>query len=173
MKNRYYVLVVVAQLAGFAGEAAAAAAQSRADVVPSIKRQVTVDLAAQLTQPPTPKPVPDDLRSMFNPPGFNAPAVKAAQPSAGGAPTVGAAAAPVADRDILEALALRIPSTGTVTTREGTTQLVVGRNRLQVGNVFTVTYNNQDYDLELIAIDRTTFTLRYRNEETTRPIKSK
>ena len=100
------------------------------------------------------------------------PAAKSPQP-AGGGTAAPAAAAPAGDRDILEALAQRIPSTGTVTTREGTPQLVVGRNRLQVGNVFTVTYNNQDYDLELIAIDRTTFTLRYRNEETTRPIKSK
>jgi hypothetical protein len=48
----------------------------------------------------------------------------------------------------------------------------MGSKRFEVGTRFTVTYNNQDYELELVAIDRTTFTLRYRGEQLTRPIKS-
>jgi hypothetical protein len=51
-------------------------------------------------------------------------------------------------------------------------QLVMGSKRFEVGTRFVVTYNGEDYELELVAIARTTFTLRYRGVETTRPIKS-
>lgn len=156
--------------------ARAAAAQSRSDLTLPTKRQATVDLALRLTQPPVPAPVPADLRSPFNPPDFNQPDPN--DPRTAAPPPVASAGPaepppPAGDRAILEELAQRIPSTGTLTPADGKTLLVVGRNRLKVGDVFTVTYNNQDYDLELVAIDRTTFTLRYRNEEITRPIKSK
>jgi hypothetical protein len=53
----------------------------------------------------------------------------------------------------------------------GAARLVIGNRPFEVGTRFTATYNNQDYELELVAIDRTTFTLRYRGEEITRPIK--
>ena len=53
----------------------------------------------------------------------------------------------------------------------GSPRLVMGSKRFEVGTRFTVTYNNEDYELELVRIDRTTFTLRYRGEEITRPIK--
>lgn len=178
MKTRYIVAMVAAQLVLGTTVAFGAAAQSRSDIVLPLKRQATVELAERLTKPPTPAPVPAELKHPFNPPDFNQPdpndpqasAPKAA-PATPGAPAQ--PAGPASDREVLEALAMRIPSTGTLGRPDGTTLLVVGRNRLRVGDVFTVTYNNHDYDLELVAIDRTTFTLRYRNEETTRPIKSK
>jgi hypothetical protein len=50
--------------------------------------------------------------------------------------------------------------------------LLLGRGRVKIGDKFTVAYNGQDYELELTAIDRTTFTLRYHGEEITRPIKT-
>ena len=40
-----------------------------------------------------------------------------------------------------------------------------------VGQSFLVTFNGQDHELELIAVERTTFTVRLRGEEITRPIK--
>ena len=49
--------------------------------------------------------------------------------------------------------------------------LISGTNRIEVGSHFTVVYNGQEYELELVAIDRTTFTVRYKGEEFTRPIK--
>ena len=48
--------------------------------------------------------------------------------------------------------------------------VIIANKPFEIGTRFTVTYGGQDYELELTAIDRTTFTLRYRNEETTRPI---
>ena len=52
--------------------------------------------------------------------------------------------------------------------------LTFGRRNVEVGSTFTVTNpaNGQDYEVALIAIEPPTFTLRYRNEEITRPIKS-
>ncbi len=52
----------------------------------------------------------------------------------------------------------------------GAPRLIIANKPFEIGTRFTVTYNGQDYELELTSIDRTTFTLRYRNEETTRPI---
>lgn len=75
------------------------------------------------------------------------------------------------DRQILEALASQLTPTGTIQIG-GAPRLVMGSKRFEVGTRFTVTFNNQDYELLLTNIDRTTFTLRYRNEEITRPIKS-
>jgi hypothetical protein len=47
-----------------------------------------------------------------------------------------------------------------------------GSRFVKMGAHFTITYKSQDYDLELTGIDGTNFTLRYRNEEITRPILS-
>ena len=71
----------------------------------------------------------------------------------------------------LEAVAMQLMPTGTIN-YEGSPLLVMGSKRFEAGTRFTVTYNNEDYDLELVAIDRTTFTLRYKGEVFTRPIKS-
>jgi hypothetical protein len=71
---------------------------------------------------------------------------------------------------MLEKLALQITPTGTMQ-HQGAPRLMISGKLFEVGTRFTATYNNQDYELELIAIDRTTFTLRYRGEETIRPIK--
>jgi hypothetical protein len=78
---------------------------------------------------------------------------------------------PVGDRDTLEKLSTQIKPSGMIVMR-GAPRLVIGNKHFEVGTRFTATYNNQDYELELVAIDRTTFTLRYRGEETTRPIKT-
>jgi hypothetical protein len=70
----------------------------------------------------------------------------------------------------LEKLAGQISPTGVIQLR-GAPRLVIGGKPFEVGTRFTATYNSQDYELELVSIDRTTFTLRYRGEEITRPIK--
>ena len=54
---------------------------------------------------------------------------------------------------------------------DGEPLLIFGRKRLRIGDRFTVTYEKQDYELVLVAIERTTFTLRLNQEEITRPIK--
>jgi hypothetical protein len=161
------------------------AATPKYDIAPPLKRQASVDLAERLANRKPPEPLAAELRSPFNPADFDKPDPSEAQ-RAGGAATAGGAQRPgpsgpaptttqapavAGDRETLEMLAMRIPSSGTII-RDGKPQLVVaGGKRLEVGAKFTVTFNDQDYELELVAIDRTTFTLRYRNEETVRPIK--
>ena len=49
--------------------------------------------------------------------------------------------------------------------------LSIGKKRLKTGDRLTVNFEGQDYTLELVAIDRTNFTLRLNREEITRPIK--
>lgn len=146
------------------------AARAAADILPPQRRQEIVDTAERLANRPAPAPVPQDTPNPFNPEGYDAP-----DPATVPAPSSGTAGpAPVArapgDREILESLALRLTPSGTMT-RNGRPLLIIERNRFEVGTKFIVTYNEQDYELELVAIDRTTFTLRYRGEEVTRPIK--
>ncbi len=152
---------------------AAAATKAAADLAPPTKRQAIVDTAGHLAQRKPPPPVAADLPSPFNPPDFDKPDPSDPAHVAPG-PTAAVATpqpvAPPTDRQTLETLASQITPSGMIQLR-GTPRLIIGNKPFEVGTRFTATYNNQDYDLELVAIDRTTFTLRYRNEEITRPIK--
>ena len=150
------------------------AAKATPDLLPPQRRQTTVVTAERLARQTPPPPLPGNLVSPFNPKNFDkteeteAPRTNAEQPAS--APEK--PAAPLGDRQILEVLAAQLSPTGTMTHFDGTPRLVMGSKRFEIGTRFTVTYNNQDYELELVSIDRTTFTLRYRGEEITRPIKS-
>jgi hypothetical protein len=178
MKTLRYI--ATALVAGATLASLHAAAKVAADLAPSQKRQATVETAERLAQRKAPAPLPGDLASPFNPPDFDKadpsdPANLATRPGASGAgpSTPTAPAAPVAPptaRETLETLAAQITPSGMIQLR-GTPRLIIGNKPFEVGTRFTATYNNQDYDLELVAIDRTTFTLRYRSEEITRPIK--
>ena len=181
MKTRSFIFVGAAIFLPLPEAFPAAAATVTSDLVPPARRQATVEIAERLTRPPTPAPVPPDLPQPFNPPGFDQPdpdEVKAAVP-VGPRPTANAPggpaapvqpAGPVGDRDTLEVLGGLLKPSGSITLA-GRARLIIGTNRFEVGTKFGVTYNNQDYELELVAIDRTTFTLRYRGEEITRPIR--
>ncbi|MSU23238.1 MAG: hypothetical protein EXS32_05365 [Opitutus sp.] len=165
---------------------AAAPAAPASDLLPAEKRRVTVELAQRLTRPPAPVPAPADLVSPFNPAGFEQPdpeevraaaADSAKAGGAGGVPAGGGEGAGPAqpvrqtgDRETLEAIAPRIMGTAMIEFA-GKRMLLIGKNRFEVGAHFTVTYNGQEVDLELLAIDRTTFTLRLNHEEITRLIK--
>jgi len=177
MKTRSLLVLAGALVAGVTPAWSATAAKSTSDVVSPAKRQQAVDIATQLSRRPVPEPVPPNLKQPFNPASFDQPDAEEqkANAAAGIVPTTSAGTpAPriLGDRELLETLAARIPSTGTMVAPGNRTLLVVGKHRLEVGQTFTVTNpaNGQDCDLELIAIDRTTFTLRYRGEELTRPI---
>ena len=152
--------------------AAPAPAKTVSDLVSPDKRRAVVEQAQKLTHPVEPAPLPAELPQPFNPAGFDQPdpeEVKAA-------PTPGtpAAAAPAGDREILENIAAVIRPSGTIKIGDKAARLTFGRKTVQVGGQFTVTNpaNGQDYELELVAIEPPTFTLRYHNEEITRPIKS-
>ncbi|MEY2881505.1 MAG: hypothetical protein RLZZ15_3885 [Verrucomicrobiota bacterium] len=162
-----------------------AAAKPKTDLASADKRRVSVDLARQLTRPPHAAKLPDELPEPFNPEGFDQIAADERPPAPAPTPTrapkvtpgSGESAAPVAptvsDRELLETLAAKLPATATaVAPGSGERLLFFGRNKFKVGDHFVVNYapTGLDYDLELAAIDSTTFTIRYRNQETTRPI---
>lgn len=166
---------------------ARAAAKATSDIATPQKRQAVVEIAERLANRGAVKPLPADLSSPFNPKNFDksdpveSRAVvqqNAAGPSpAGEVPAGGTVpsspvkpAAPSTDRETLETLAAQITPSGVIMLR-GTPRLIFANRPFEVGTRFTAAYNNQDYELELVSIDRTTFTLRYRGEEITRPIK--
>ena len=93
------------------------------------------------------------------------PARSATAPAASSTPS-----APATPRETLELIAAQITPSGTMIFR-GKPRLLIAGKPFEVGTRFTASYNNEDYELELVAIDRTTFTLRYRGEDVTRPIK--
>lgn len=164
-------------------------AKPLSDLVSTDRRRLTVDQAQRLVRPADPVPLPAELAQPFNPPNFDQPdpeeakiaaaaaAVRAAgQPGNTGpaAPGGSQAGRPIGDRETLENLAAKLPATGTIIKPNGEPLLIFGRRNMAIGSHFTVAdaATGQEYDLELVSIDRTTFTLRYRNEEITRPIKS-
>ena len=159
------------------------AAKASSELQPPQKRQVTVTTAERIARQNAVAALPTDLVSPFNPPDFDKPDMPEGAPNsgtsrssagAGGANQASAVVAPsvpLGDRETLQALAAQLTPTGTIQIGGGP-RLVMGSKRFEVGTRFTVTFNGQDYELELVAIDRTTFTLRYRGEEITRPIKS-
>ncbi len=176
-------------LAALLAPATLHAAKVTPDILPPLRRQASVDTAERLAQRKAPGPLPADLPSPFNPADFDKPdpsevAAAAARPGAttpGSVPRPGAAGtvapagpakppSPPGDRETLETLAAQITPSGSFNLG-GKPLLVIGGRRFEVGTRFTAGYNGQEYELELVAIDRTTFTLRYRGEEITRPIK--
>jgi hypothetical protein len=166
-------------LGALAATRAAAAAAPKSDLVSPQRRLQTVETAARLTKAPPPFQIPADLPQPFNPAGFDAPDPEEARANAAagikppaGAQPVAAPAGPTTDRDLLEAMAPRIQPTGSLVV-EGRAPILTfpGAKRARVGDVLQVQFNEKEYDIEIVGIDRTNFTLRYRGEELTRPIK--
>ena len=150
-----------------------ATAAPASDLNPPQLRRPVVELAQKLAASTTPAPLPEDLVQPFNPAAFGAPdpeelrALAAAQAAANNA---AANAKPTTDRELLDVIAARITPSGTLILNDEPL-LIFGQKRLRVGDRFAVAYDGQTYDLELAAIDRTTFTLRLNRDEITRPIK--
>ncbi len=167
--------------------AAPVVAKPLSDLVSPEKRRAIVEQAQRLTKPSAPTPLPIDLAQPFAPPNFDQPdpeELKAQQAAAArnaalqpqvqpGPSAPGAAPAPTGDREILETIANKLEPTGTIRRGEFPV-LTFGRKFVGVGGSFTFTdpKGGPDIVVELIAIEPPTYTLRYHNEEITRPIKS-
>ncbi len=67
-------------------------------------------------------------------------------------------------------IAARISPSGSLTV-SGETLLLVGNRPIKPGTALTASYKGQSYEVELVSVDHTHFTLRYRGQEITRPIK--
>lgn len=163
--------IVGAAVLAFAGAAPLCAQKS--DLVPPQKRAVAVEMADRLVQPRVLAALPETLVVPFNPVGFDQPdpeEIKAQQAAAAAAAASGTPLRPVGDRNVLATIADKLSPSGTAIIG-GDPILLFGSRRLKIGDRITVTYEGADYQLEITAITRTTFTLRLNREEITRPIK--
>lgn len=164
---------IVVSLLGLALLPAAVRAQS--DLLPPQRREATVSLANTLLAPHQVAPLADDAPSPFAPPGFEQPdpeevAAQQSAAAANAAAAVGAENRLIGDRAILEKLAGYIVPSG-IARLGGEAILLFGQKKLKVGDRLTITFEGNDYDLDISAIGSTTFTLRYHREEITRSIK--
>ena len=74
------------------------------------------------------------------------------------------------DRDILVAIAANLKPSGFFVLGDEPT-LVFGQKRVKAGGTVSIRFEDADYTLEIVSIERPNFTLRLNREEFTRPIK--
>lgn len=161
-------------VAAFVPVAASAAAASRtrparevqSDLVSPEARQGVLDLANRLSHPSEPAPLSANLKNPFD--------FDKSEPDPTPAPNGGPAQASQSKgaREILETLAPLLKPTGTVIMTGRPAILTFSRTTVKVGQKLTINFEGTDYELELVAVTSTSFTLRYKDEETTRPIKT-
>jgi len=77
---------------------------------------------------------------------------------------------PRTDRDILQAIAANLKPSGFFVLG-GDPTLVFGQKRVKAGGTISIRFEDTDYTLEIVSINRPNFTLRLNREEFTRPIK--
>jgi hypothetical protein len=171
MKLSSYVRGAVGIIILIAFSLAARGAKPTADIPPPDTRKSAVETAERLARTSVSAPLPKTMPGPFNPPGFDKADHPEANTTGAAAPnSATAATAPATDREALAAVAAKIPTTGTINLG-GKPLLISGVNKIEIGSHFTVVYNGQEYELELVAITSTTFTVRYKGEEYTRPIR--
>jgi hypothetical protein len=138
------------------------------------KRRMSVETAATVAKQVKPAVLPVTLNQPFSPPGFDLTDAEEAAAAAAAARLAnpnGPIVVPESDHQLLEDITAKVRPSGTVYL--GATPLLAFGNRfVKTGSHFTVTYKGIDYDLELTQIDGTNFTLRYKNDQITRPIQS-
>ena len=107
-------------------------------------------------------------KNPFNPEGFgeNASINTQTQGPAINTAPVG----PRSGRDLLQAIAASLKPSGFFVL-SGEPTLVFGQKRVKAGGSLTITFEGNEYTLEIVSIDRPNFTLRLNREEFTRPIK--
>jgi hypothetical protein len=155
------------------GSTALGVETKKPDVAPPASREQTVELARRLAQREQPPALVAEMVQPFNPVAFGQPdpeELQAIAASRAAAANASAAAKPANDSDLLQLISTRVTPSGTLILG-GEPMLIFGKKRLRVGDHLTVTYDGRDYDLELIGITRTAFSLRLNANEITRPIK--
>jgi hypothetical protein len=142
-------------------------AQPASDLQPPQKRAQTLDLARGLLAG---KPVDsaDQALAAMNP--FDPPAPVVTGAEVDQTPQVIAPIAP-SNHDLFKKMAEGVNASGMMQLGDRTF-LLVGKKKYKVGDCILVNFEGTNYELEVTAIDRTSFTLRLKNEEITRPIKA-
>ncbi|MFZ9745431.1 MAG: hypothetical protein ACO3G4_02245 [Opitutaceae bacterium] len=143
----------------------AVAAESPGDLPPPAQRAAQVAAAEGLAVRSRLAPAPAETPSPFAPLGFEG--TDPADPKG----AAGLAEKPRGDRETLELLAAQLSPSGVIVLR-GSHLLILSNRQHPAGTRFTVSHQGQEHELLLTEVTRTTYTLRYREEETTRTIKS-
>ena len=151
-----------------------AVSSSLAQVEPIMAPAKRTEALEQAREVLAPKPLPATQANPFFSETFNNVRTSGAAVAPGASSESTAATAgpvgPKSNRDLLQAIAGSLKPSGFFVIG-GTPTLVFGQKRVKAGGVLTVTYEGQEYTLEVSALDRTNFTLRLNREEFTRPIK--
>lgn len=79
-------------------------------------------------------------------------------------------AGPRNDRELLQAIATSLKPSGFIVLN-GQPSISFGEKRVKAGGVLTITFEGNQYTLEIVSIDHTNFTLRLNREEFTRTLK--
>ena len=88
----------------------------------------------------------------------------------GGGETPRTPTGPRNNRDLIAAISSSLKPSGYIVLG-GVPSLSFGQKRVKAGGVLTITFEGNQYTLEIVSIDRTNFTLRLNREEFTRTIK--
>jgi hypothetical protein len=135
------------------------------DVQPVAKRAATVELAGKLLNPP---PSTDGAGGLVNP--FTLNGSRSEDVSADESQAAANKAAILAsNRSLLAALAEQLDPKGTFVLG-GESIILLGQKKLKVGERYPITFEGAVYELEITSIETTRFSVRYKNEELTRPI---
>lgn len=142
----------------------------QANVLSPTARQNKLNAAKKVLSPGEAS-LPANLLSPFNPAGFAGLGARggANLPPSGGEETP-VPAVPRGDQAVLQAIATGLKPSGFFVIG-GESTLVFGQKKVKAGSFLTIAFEGASYTLEITAIDRSTFTLRFNREEYTRPIK--
>lgn len=154
MRNpKKYILLILS-----AGVLATLCVGAPTDIQPPQKRATVVDTASLLAKNASAEEmqIPDDIRNPFNPSAMadNRVVVKAGS-----------------DKELLAILADQLKPTGVMGLGDNLELLLKGQKPVKVNEKLTLSFDGINYDVEVIAIDRINFSLRYNQAEITRPIK--
>jgi hypothetical protein len=158
--NRFIYLIMM--LVGPAG----LIAEVTSDIAAPVKRVVTIDLARTLLSIKSGGQSEEELATL-NP--FSLGQVTTSEDE--GKSTAASQPGPVNSGDLLKNIAEKVLPTGMIHLA-GKSFLLVGQKKFQLGDRMSVTYQDVIYEVEITAIERTSFTIRFKNDEITRPIKA-
>ncbi len=138
----------------------------RADVLPSSRRQATVELAEEIANRQLAGPLAEELNNPFFP-DFMKPKEQPVESTDGTAPVY---TGPSNNYELLETIAPELTPSGTMVLG-GEPLLLFGQKKIRVGGELPIIYEGKRYTLVISAIESSFFTLRLGDAEYTRPIK--
>jgi hypothetical protein len=133
----------------------AATAAAKSDLPTPEQRRKSVNQAMALVQPAAPGPLPTDLENPF--------VLSRDQKNTEISQRL------IGDQQVLAAIAPHIVPTGVVQVGDSPI-LLLREKKLKVGDYLTITFEGNDYLVEVSAISHFSFTLRLNKEEITQPI---